>query len=186
MKKAKVWYILRISLTLLIVTGVVAAALAVVNRITAPMIQQANERKVQEAVNAVLPGGGEPIAYEDDTGLVEDVYASDIGFAVQVVPSGFNGEITMMVGIDAEGKILGISIVSHTETASLGAVAASENAKGETFRNQFVGMTGPVSVRQDGGQVDAITGATVTSRSVCEGINAALDCVAKLKGEVDA
>ena len=180
MKKASVAYVLRISLTLLLITGVVAALLAGVNMITAPIIAAANEAKTQEAVNAVLPGGGTPVTFADETGLVVNVYASDTGYAVQVKPSGFDGQIDMMVGIGKDGNILGISIVSHTETAGLGAVAAAENAKGEAFRDQFIGMSGSVSVTKDGGEVDAVTGATVTSRAICDGVNAALACVANL------
>jgi electron transport complex protein RnfG len=180
MKKASVAYVLRISLTLLLITGVVAALLAGVNMITAPIIAAANEAKTQEAVNAVLPGGDTPVAFADETGLVANVYASDTGYAVQVKPSGFDGQIDMMVGIDKDGNILGISIISHTETAGLGAVAAAENTKGEAFRDQFIGMSGSVSVTKDGGEVDAVTGATVTSRAICDGVNAALACVANL------
>lgn len=180
MKKASVAYVLRISLTLLLITGVVAALLAGVNMITAPIIAAANEAKTQEAVNAVLPGGGTLVAFADETGLVANVYASDTGYAVQVKPSGFDGQIDMMVGIDKDGNILGISIISHTETAGLGAVAAAENAKGEAFRDQFIGMSGSVGVTKDGGEVDAVTGATVTSRAICDGVNAALACVANL------
>ena len=179
-KQSNVAYILRISLTLLVITAVVAALLAGVNYITAPIIAAANEAKTQEAINAVLPGGGQPAAFTDDTGLVTNVYESETGYAVQVTPSGFDGEIDMMVGIDKDGKVLGISIISHTETAGLGAVAAANNAKGEAFRNQFVDMSGSVAVTKDGGQVDAITGATITSRAICDGINAALACVEKL------
>lgn len=178
--QSNVAYILRISLTLLVITAVVAALLAGVNAITAPIIAKANEAKTQEAINAVLPGGGDSVAFNDATGLVTNVYASDTGYAVQVTPSGFDGEIDMMVGIDKDGKVLGISIISHTETAGLGAVAAANNAKGEAFREQFVGMSGSVAVSKDGGEVDALTGATITSRAICDGINAALACVENL------
>ena len=179
-KQSTVAYILRISLTLLLITGVVAALLAGVNMITAPIIAAANEAKTQEAINAVLPGGGKEVEFTDNTGLVTKVYASEAGYAVQVTPSGFDGEIDMMVGIDKDGKVLGISIISHTETAGLGAIAAADNAKGEAFRNQFIGMSGELAVSKDGGEVDAITGATITSRAVTDGINAALSCVANL------
>ena len=175
--KSTFLYVLRLSVTLLLITGCMAAALAGVNMITAPIIAQANEAKTQEAVEAVLPGGGEAVDFTDNTGLVAKVYASETGYAVQVKPSGFDGEIDMMVGIDKDGKVLGISVISHTETAGLGAVAAADNAKGEAFRNQFAGMSGSVAVSKDGGEVDAITGATITSRAVCDGINAALACV---------
>ena len=82
--------------------------------------------------------------------------------------------------VDNEGKVLGISVVSHTETAGLGAVAAAQTSAGEAFRSQFVGMSGSVAVSKDGGSLDAITGATITSRAICVGVNAALACVANL------
>ena len=173
-------YIARLAITLLLITAVVAAALAAVNSVTAPKIQAINEQKTQTAIEAVLPGGGEEIAFTDDTGLVSTVYKGQSGYAVEVTPSGFNGTVTMMVGVDNAGKVLGISVVNHTETAGLGAVAAADTAAGNAFRGQFAGMSGSVSVAKDGGQVDALTGATITSRAVCTGVNAALNAVAKL------
>ena len=184
MKNRSFLYILRLALTLLAITAVMAAALALVNGATASVIAKSNEEKIQAAIEQVLPGGGEPMVYSDESGIVTGLWASDAGYAVQVSPVGFDGAITMMVGIDANGKVLGISIVSHTETAGLGAVAAADNAKGQSFRNQFIGMTGSVAVAKDGGEVDAITGATVTSRAVCKGVSAALACVEKLQQEV--
>ncbi|MBQ4600985.1 MAG: FMN-binding protein [Oscillospiraceae bacterium] len=173
-------YILRLALTLLIITGVMAALLAAVNLVTAPIIAGLQAEKTQQAIQAVLPGGGEEIAFTDKTGTVSTVYGSDTGYAVEVAPIGFDGAITMMVGIDKDGNVLGISIISHTETAGLGAVAAAKTSAGENFRGQFVGLNGSVAVSKDGGTVEAITGATITSRAVCEGINAALACVADL------
>jgi electron transport complex protein RnfG len=85
----------------------------------------------------------------------------------------------MMVGIDKTGNVIGISIISHAETPSLGAVAAEDNAAGEAFRSQFAGLSGTLAVSKDGGTVDAISGATITSRAVVEGVNAALQCVAR-------
>ena len=181
MKQNTFLFVLRLTLTLLIITSIMAAALAVVNRITAPVIANSKDAKTQAAIAQVLPGGGQEISFTDKTGLVTGVWASEAGYAVQVIPSGFDGEITMMVGIDIEGKVLGISIISHTETAGLGAVAAADNAKGQAFRQQFVGMTNNAAVIKDGGEVDAITGATVTSRAICTGINAALACVKEVQ-----
>lgn len=178
--ETNVGYIARLAITLLLITAVVAAALAAVNSITAPKIQALNEQKTQAAIEAVLPGGGEIVDYTDDTGLVGSVYKGQSGYAVEVMPSGFNGTVTMMVGVDNSGKVLGISIVNHTETAGLGAVSAENSTAGNAFRGQFAGMSGSVSVTKDGGQVDALTGATITSRAVCTGVNAALDAVAKL------
>ena len=142
-------YVLRLAGTLLAICIVVAAALAGVNAITAPVIDELNAAATQEAISAVLPGG-------------------------------FDNTITMMVGVDNEGKVLGISIVNHTETAGLGAVADADTPKGIAFREQFIGTSGSVSVTKDGGTLDAITGATITSRAICAGVNAALDCVAGL------
>lgn len=173
-------YVLRLAVTLLLITGVVAAVLAGVNAVTAPIIAQLTADKTQNAIEAVLPGGGEEVSFTDDTGLVSKVYAGDAGYAVEVNPTGFGGTITMMVGVDKEGNVLGISIVSQTETAGLGAVAAASTSAGETFRGQFAGASGSVAVTKDGGEMDAITGATITSRAICTGVNAALDCVANM------
>ena len=177
-----VMYVLRLAGTLLLITAVVAAALAGVNAVTAPVIAELNAAATQEAISAVLPGGfdSEVADYADATGLVSKVYQGANGYAVEVGPGGFDNTITMMVGVDNEGKVLGISIVSHTETAGLGAVADADTPKGIAFRDQFVGASGSVSVTKDGGTMDAITGATITSRAICAGVNAALDVVAGL------
>ena len=172
-------YVLRLALTLLAITAVVAAALAGVNSITAPAIADLNAQKTQEAIQLVLPGGGEEVDFPA-ADLVAKVYKGENGYAVQTTPGGFDNTITMMVGVDNEGKVLGISIIKHTETAGLGAVAAAGTPAGENFRGQFVGASGSVSVTKDGGTMDAITGATITSRAICVGVNAALDCVANM------
>ena len=175
-------YILRLTLTLFLIAAVVAAVLAGVNSVTKPIIDQLNAEKTQKAIEAVLPGGfDEELAnFDNQGGLVSKVYKGANGYALEVLPSGFDNTITMMVGVDLEGKVLGISIVSHTETAGLGAVAAADTAAGEAFRSQFVDASGSVAVSKDGGDLDAITGATITSRAICVGVNAALACVAGL------
>ena len=175
-------YVLRLALTLFVICAVVAAALAGVNSVTKPIIDNLNAEKTQKAIEAVLPGGFDEQLqnFDDQGGLVSKVYKGANGYALEVLPSGFDNTITMMVGVDFDGKVLGISVVSHTETAGLGAVAAENTSKGEAFRNQFVGKSGSVAVSKDGGELDAITGATITSRAVCVGVNAALACVAGL------
>ena len=181
-KENTVLYILRLALTLLLIAGVMAAALAGVNSITAPRIAQLTAEKTQKAIEAVLPGGGEEVDVPAvDAGCgVSKVYKGENGYAVEVTPGGFDNTITMMVGVNNEGNVLGISIISHTETAGLGAVAAANTSAGEAFRAQFVGQSGSVSVSKDGGQIDALTGATITSRAVCVGVNAALAVVAAM------
>ena len=178
-KENVVLYVARLALTLLIIAGVMAAALAGVNSVTAPIIEKLTYEKTQAAVSAVLPGGGDTVDFPA-MDLVSKVYQGENGYAVEVTPSGFDNTITMMVGVDNAGAVTGISIIDHSETAGLGAVAAATTAAGEAFRSQFKGLTGSVSVTKDGGQVDAITSATITSRAVCAGINAALDVVANM------
>ena len=180
-QETTVKYVLRLALTLFIITAVVAACLAAVNGVTKPRIEAAKAAKTQQAIEAVLPGGGEEVTgYTDETGTVSKVYGSDTGYAVEVSPSGFGGPITMMVGVSKDGQVLGISLVSQTETAGLGAVAAAKTTAGEQFRGQYTGKTGTLAVTKDGGDIDAITGATITSRAVTSGVNAALACVAAM------
>ena len=174
--------ILRLTVTLFLIAAVVAAALAGINSITAPRIAQLKAQKVADAIAAVLPGEAKEkpeLVARDTTGLVQKVWQSDAGYAVQVAPAGFGGAITMMVGVDFNGNVLGIDIVSHTETAGLGDVAATSNAKGNAFRQQFVGQTGTLAVSKDGGSIDAITSATITSRAVATGVNAAIGIAVK-------
>ena len=180
--ESMVMYVLRLAGTLFLIAAVVAVALAGVNSVTAPAIAELNAQKTQEAISAVLPGGfdTEITDFADASGIVSKIYQGEGGYAVEVGPGGFDNTITMMVGIDNEGKVLGISVVSHTETAGLGAVAAAGTPAGIAFRDQFVGASGSVSVTKDGGTMDAITGATITSRAICVGVNAALDVVAGL------
>ena len=178
--ESMVKFVLRLALTLLAITAVVAVALAGVNMITAPAIAELNAKNTQAAIEAVLPGGGEEVADFPAVDLVSKVYASETGYAIQVTPGGFDNTITMMVGIDKAGNVLGIDVISHTETAGLGAVADAGTPAGIAFREQFIGASGSVSVTKDGGQMDSITGATITSRAICVGVNAALECAAQM------
>ena len=152
-KESNIRYILRITVVLLAIAIVVAAALALVNEFTKPIIDRANEEKTQQAIATVLPGGydTEVTDFSDETGLVSRVYKGENGYAVEVTPIGFDNTVTMMVGVGTDGKVLGISVVSHTETAGLGAVAADKGSKGQAFREQFVGQSDSVSVAKDGG-----------------------------------
>jgi electron transport complex protein RnfG len=200
MKNSVVSLVLRLSLTLLIVTAVMAAALAGVNKLTENRIAALNAEKKEQAIREVMRWKNlevSEIEFTDDTGLVKKVYRTEryyygcehppagdfygYDYVVEVEPKGFDGPLTMMVGIDREGKIMGISVVSHTETAGLGAVAAADNDAGKTFRGQFIHRSEAVAVTKDGGNVDAITGATITSRAICAGINAALACVKEVQ-----
>ena len=180
--ESTVRYVLRLTVTLLLITGLMAAVLAGVNAVTAPRIADITAQKTLKAIAAVLPDADTAVEvdFTDDTGLVTTVYESESGYAITVTPSGFNGTVEMMVGVSKDGSVTGIDIIKQTETAGLGAVSAAKTAKGEAFRSQFTGMSGELAVSKDGGEVDALTGATITSRAVVKGVNAALACAANL------
>ena len=83
------------------------------------------------------------------------------------------GDISVMTGVDADGKVTGVNILSHAETAGLGAKAAEQS-----FRDRFVGLVSGITVSKDKAgenSIDAITGATITSRAMTEAVNAAIE-----------
>ena len=168
-------YTARLALTLLVITSLVAAALAGVNALTKDRIAAIQAEKTQKAISQVLEGEVSQLTLTENTGIVQAAYESEYGYAILVAPAGFGGEITMMVGILKDGTVSGISIISHAETAGLGSVAAQNSAKGEAFRGQFAGASGSVAVDKDGGQIDSLTGATISSRAITAGVNAALE-----------
>ena len=104
--ESMVMYVLRLAGTLFLIAAIVAACLAGVNSITKPVIDELNYQKTQEAVQAVLPGGGDEVDFTDSTGLISVVYKGEAGYAVQVAPVGFDSAITMMVGIDFDVNAL--------------------------------------------------------------------------------
>ena len=173
-------YTARLALTLLVITGAVAAALAGVNMLTKDKIAAIQAEKTQTAISQVLEGEATALTLTGNTGMIKSAYQSPNGYAVEVASPGFGGEITMMVGVDHKGIVTGIVIINHGETAGLGSVAAEASAKGDAFRGQFVGISQPVCVDKDGGEIDSITGATISSRAVTEGVNAALEFVKTL------
>ncbi len=165
----------RLTVTLLSIAAVCSLLLGMVNAITKDPIAQAKENKKVAAMAEVLAAEVyEPVAYTgSDVTIIEIYKAGDLGHVVEVGVSGFGGTIDMMVGVDTSGICTGVSIVSMAETAGLGA-----NASKEDFRTQFVGQSGDVRVAKDGGMIDSLTGATITSRAVADGVTSALNAVA--------
>lgn len=171
-------YILRLTLTLLLITAVVAGLLGLVNYLTEDKIDALTREKADKARQEVLPAENYT---EIDVGsdynksgakvrITEAYRADDKGWVVRVGTNGFGGTIDMMVGIGADGKVSGVYIIDNSsETSGLGA-----NSKREDFRAQYVGKDGVLAVDKDGGEIEALTGATVTSRAVTEGVNLAL------------
>ncbi len=171
-------YILRLTLTLLLITAVVAGLLAFVNELTAGRIDELTRQKAEQAMREVLPAQDyTPLDAALPQGVTEAYRAGDAGYVVRVAPNGFGGAIDLMVGVKADGTVNGVAVIAHSETASLGA-----NCTREEFRAQYEGGAGPFAVGQDGGTIEALTGATVTSRAVTDGVNAALDFVREVQG----
>lgn len=168
---------LRLTVTLLAISAACALLLGLVNSITAPRIEAAKIAKTNAAMAEVLPADSyTPVEYLLDGSIVTAVYAADDkGYVIQVAPSGFGGVIDMMVGVSKDGTCTGVSIIKMAETAGLGA-----NASKADFRAQFVGLSGSVAVTKDGGVIDSLTGATITSRAVADGVTAALEAAAQL------
>ena len=168
-------YILKLAAILLVITAVVAGLLGFVNQLTADKIAENTAKKANEAMQIVLPSD----AYEklevtrDD---ITEAYKAENGYVVRLDANGFGGGIDMMVGIDLNGQVTGISVISHSETASLGAECTREE-----WQAQFVGTAGNLQVTKDGGTIDALTGATVTSRAVAEAVNRAVEFVKEVQ-----
>ena len=168
-------YILKLTVTLLLITAVVAGLLGLVNSLTANKIAENTAKKANEAMQAVLPSASYE-ALEVNKEGVSEAYKSENGYVVRVSANGFGGAIDLMVGVDFEGKVTGVSVISHAETASLGAECTRED-----FRTQFIGISDAPKVVKDGGAIEALTGATVTSRAVSNAVALALEFVKEVQ-----
>lgn len=177
--------IIRVGLVLFAITAISALLLAVVNEFTAPVIAKNREEKQLSAMRTVLPGATELYELDFDAAdgsSVTAVYKADGengGYAVTAAPNGYGGEISLVVGIDYEGKVTGVDVISQSETPGLGA-----NCTGEEFKSRYVGKTAGVTVVKGGigeNTVDAITSATITSKAVTRGVNDALAAVDKIR-----
>ncbi|MEA5074077.1 MAG: RnfABCDGE type electron transport complex subunit G [Eubacterium aggregans] len=178
----------RLALILFIITAVAALLLALTNSVTKDAIAKQTEEKNIEARQMVLPEavdfeavpGVEDIAKEavgDNANIVAEVYAGYkdnqlVGYTVKTVPKGYGGEVETLTGISTDGQVTGITILSNDETAGLGARATET-----TFQDQYKGLdaTQEIAVVKGGGasgnQINAITGATITSKAVTLGVN---------------
>lgn len=180
MKKLKsTWYNMAGVLTgIALVAG---AALASVNELTKDTIQQLKEKSEQDAIAQVL-GGGDVQVQQTDTVTYNDcnyivMNAGEKGVAVKAVDpqnASFGGGLTIMVGIDPNGVVLGYSILETHETPGLGAKANEWFQKGQ--KGDIIGRNlteKKLVVSKDGGDVDAITASTITSRAFLRAVNAA-------------
>ena len=192
-------YIIKLTVTLFVTCVIVAGLLGGVNAITADKIAAINWEKTVEAMKAVvadpdatsfseaLDKTAEMEAAAAAYGTLDSVYEVQVdgapaGYAIKVVSSGSQGSIEMMVGVDGEGVITGVSIVSHSETSGIGTkVMGNEpTASGVGVLSQFEGKSAADGTLSVGTNVDAISGATVSSKGVTAGVNAALAVAAVL------
>ena len=190
-------FILKVAGTLTAISLVVAALLGLVDNVTADKIAAIDAENTRIAMSAVVPEGSEftdkldipeavAAAASAQGGTLSELYGvtnggAEAGYVAKVAASGSQGTITMMVGIDANGAITGISVVSHSETSGIGTkvVENKPNAAGTPVLDQFVGMSGAGTLAV-GSNITAISGATVSTKGITMGANAALAAVEAL------
>ena len=192
-------FILKVAGTLTVISLVVAALLGLVDNVTADKIAAIDAENTRIAMSAVAPEGsefGDKLDITDDMtaaaasqgGKLVELYpmttaGADNGYVMKISASGSQGSIVMMVGVDADKAITGISVVSHSETSGIGTKVTVDNAplpSGVPVLDQFIGKTAADQPLKVGGNVDAISGATVSSKGVTNGVNGAIAAFAAI------
>ena len=165
------------SLCLLVICLVCSALLAGVYALTKEPIDAAAKAKNEAAIKEVLPDVAVTIEEERTVdlegasytyNLAYDELGNTVGCAINVAPSGFGGPIAIKVGFDVNGVIWNTKVLSQAETPGLGAKCVDP-----AFSDQFRGFDPAqktLAVKKDGGDVDAITASTITSRAYSEGL----------------
>lgn len=167
-----------------LITGCI---LAYVNHATEGPIAEQKEKTLADGIKAVMGGGELTVAktdtvrQNDEKGKemvfviygTEDAQKNYLGAAVESTTGGFGGDLKVLVGFDPKGTILGYTILEHAETPGLGAKADKwfqKDGKGNIIgRNPSEALV----VKKDGGQIDAITASTITSRAFLKAVNQA-------------
>ena len=172
----------------LVLTGVaviMGGILAYVNHLTEGPITQQKEKALADGIKTVMVcddlvvSKTDTVRRNDAKGKeqtyiiyqIQDAQQQDLGAAVESTTGGFGGNLKVLVGFDTEGKILGYTLLEHAETPGLGAKADKWFQKGE--KGDIIGKNPkePLTVSKDGGQVDAITASTITSRAFLLAVN---------------
>lgn len=191
-------YIVELTVKLFVTCLVVAGLLGGVNAITKDRIAAINWENTVVAMQAVA-ADPENTTYNETPlentqamtdaasaagGTLGAIYEAQVngesaGYAVTVSASGSQGTIEMMVGVDAAGAVTGVSVVSHSETAGIGTkvIDNEPTTSGVGVLDQFKGKSAADGTLAVGTNVDAITGATVSTRGITTGVNAALAAV---------
>lgn len=157
----------------------VGAMLGGVNLLTAKPIEEASRKARIDAMAAILPLFNNDIyadAISDDKGIIlypASLDGKDVGAAVETFSNnGFAGRFSLIVGFDVNGIITGYKVLEHSETPGLGARMVEWFCT-EGSTHYIPGTCHPLAVSADGGDIDAITGATITSRAFLEAVNIA-------------
>lgn len=172
--------IIKNTLILTAITVIAGTALGYVYEITKEPIAKAQAEAKQEACQQVLPEAEQFEKMDAEETKVDEVYEAlkggeTLGYVITATnKEGYGGDIQVSVGVDASGEIKGIAILSISETAGLG-MKATEPEFYEQYANK---KTEQFYVSKDGGEgekIDAISGATITTRAVTGAVNTALD-----------
>ena len=172
----------------LVLTGVavvMGGILAYVNHLTEGPIAEQKEKTLADGIKTVMVCDDLVVAKTDEVKQndakgkeivytiyqIQNAQGKDLGAAVESTTMGFGGDLKVLVGFDAEGNILGYTLLEHAETPGLGAKADKWFQKGE--KGDIIGKSPaePLTVSKDGGQVDAITASTITSRAFLLAVN---------------
>lgn len=177
--------LLNMVLVLTLVAVVMGGILAYVNHLTEGPIKEQKEKALADGIKSVMCVNDLTVAKTDEVKQndakgkemvftiyqVKDAQGNDLGAAVESTTMGFGGDLKVLVGFDPEGNILGYTLLEHAETPGLGAKADQWFQKGQ--KGDVIGKNPaePLTVSKDGGQVDAITASTITSRAFLLAIN---------------
>ena len=172
-------YVGRITGILLAICLIVSLLLGVVNQITKPRIDAIQAEKIRAAMAQVLEADEYlPIQLQKDLKGIQSVSEArtnggTLGYVVQVTASGSQGEIQMMVGVDVDNRVTGVSVIKHSETPNIGTKVVAD----QSVLDRFIGMDhakGEITVNSGSNRFDGISGATVSSKGVAAGVNTAL------------
>ena len=193
--------LLNMTLVLTLVAVIMGGILAFVNHLTEGPIQEQKDKALADGIKAVMVCNdlvvAEPVEVKQTVDgkehtfiiyNVKDAQGKDLGAAVQSVTMGFGGDLKVLVGFDSEGSILGYTLLEHAETPGLGAKADQWFQRGQ--KGDIIGKSPAeaLTVSKDGGQVDAITASTITSRAFLKAVNNAYNAykVTPTDGETGA
>lgn len=184
---------LRFPLVLTVVGVISAASLAGLDSLTAPKIKAEKETEKQRALSWVLPAAinFRPVSGPLPYYVAEDSKGAVIGYAIEGTAPGYGGDIEVMVGVGADLNVTGIKVLSQKETPGLGdkleevrsgrtwgtvitGTSPDEDGLMPWFQSQFKGAKVPVGLKRDGGAIEAITGATISSQATVNAVNKAV------------